>query len=122
MDTGLGRDSLSIISQGNISSFADSKPEERRGMFEEAAGVAKYKKRKLESIRKLERTKDNLDRVEDICLELEKQIAPLKRQKEKAEIYLDLKNQLQSIEVSVLVKEIENLSASLKELNTSLVH
>ena len=120
MDTGLGRDSLSIISQGNISSFADSKPEERRGMFEEAAGVAKYKKRKLESIRKLERTKDNLDRVEDICLELEKQIAPLRRQKEKAEVYLELKYQLQSIEVSVLVKEIENLSASLKELNDSL--
>lgn len=120
MDTGLGRDSLSIISQGNISTFADSKPEERRAMFEEAAGVAKYKKRKLESIRKLERTKDNLDRVEDICLELEKQIAPLKRQKEKAEVYLDLKNQLQSIEVSVLVKEIENLSSSLKELNGSL--
>lgn len=120
MDTGLGRDSLSIISQGNISSFADSKPEERRGMFEEAAGVAKYKKRKLESIRKLERTKDNLDRVEDICLELEKQIAPLRRQKEKAEVYLELKDQLQSIEVSVLVKEVENLSASLKELNDSL--
>ena len=120
MDTGLGRDSLSIISQGNISTFADSKPEERRGMFEEAAGVAKYKKRKLESIRKLERTKDNLDRVEDICTELEKQIQPLRRQKEKAEIYLDLKEQLQSIEVSVLVKEIENLSTSLKELNQSL--
>lgn len=120
MDTGLGRDSLSIISQGNISSFADSKPEERRGMFEEAAGVAKYKKRKLESIRKLERTKENLDRVEDICLELEKQIAPLRRQKEKAEVYLELKEQLQAIEVSVLVKEIENLSSSLKELNESL--
>ncbi|MEG0368359.1 MAG: chromosome segregation protein SMC, partial [Coprobacillus sp.] len=120
MDTGLGRDSLSIISQGNISSFADSKPEERRGMFEEAAGVAKYKKRKLESIRKLERTKENLDRVEDICLELEKQIAPLKRQKQKAETYLELKDELQSIEVSVLVKEIEGLSASLKELNESL--
>ena len=120
MDTGLGRDSLSIISQGNISTFADSKPEERRGMFEEAAGVAKYKKRKLESIRKLERTKDNLDRVEDICLELEKQIAPLKRQKEKAEVYLELKDQLQSIEVSVLVKEIENLTESLKDLNVSL--
>lgn len=120
MDTGLGRDSLSIISQGNISTFADSKPEERRGMFEEAAGVAKYKKRKLESIRKLERTKDNLDRVEDICLELEKQITPLKRQKEKAETYLDLKEQLQSIEVSVLVKEIENLSSSLKDINKSL--
>lgn len=120
MDTGLGRDSLSIISQGNISTFADSKPEERRGMFEEAAGVAKYKKRKLESIRKLERTKDNLDRVEDICLELEKQLAPLKRQKEKAEVYLDLKQQLQSIEVNVLVKGIESLSTSLKELNRSL--
>ena len=114
MDTGLGRDSLSIISQGNISTFADSKPEERRGMFEEAAGVAKYKKRKLESIRKLERTKDNLDRVEDICLELEKQLSPLKRQKETAE------NQLQSVEVSVLVKGIESLSASLKDLNQSL--
>lgn len=120
MDTGLGRDSLSIISQGNISTFADSKPEERRGMFEEAAGVAKYKKRKLESIRKLERTKDNLDRVEDICLELEKQILPLQRQKEKAETYLELKEQLQSIEVSVLVKEIEDLSASLNDLNQSL--
>ena len=120
MDTGLGRDSLSIISQGNISTLADSKPEDRRGMFEEAAGVAKYKKRKLESIRKLERTKDNLDRVEDICLELEKQIQPLKRQKEKAEVYLELKDELKSIEVSVLVKEIENLSISLKELNSSL--
>lgn len=120
MDTGLGRDSLSIISQGNISSFADSKPEERRGMFEEAAGVAKYKKRKLESIRKLERTKDNLDRVEDICLELEKQIGPLKRQKEKAETYLDLKEELKSVEVGVLVKEIESLSNALKELNQSL--
>ena len=120
MDTGMGRDSLSIISQGNISSFADSKPEERRAMFEEAAGVSKYKKRKLESIRKLERTKENLDRVEDICLELEKQIAPLRRQKEKAEIYLELKDELQAIEVSVLVKEIEGLSESLKELNESL--
>lgn len=120
MDTGLGKDSLSIISQGNISSFADSKPEDRRGMFEEAAGVAKYKKRKIESIRKLERTQDNLERVEDICTELEKQIQPLRRQKEKAEIYLELKEELQSIEVSVLVKEIENLSNSLKELNKSL--
>ncbi|MCD7894241.1 MAG: chromosome segregation protein SMC [Erysipelotrichaceae bacterium] len=117
MDTGLGRDSLSIISQGNISTFADSKPEDRRGMFEEAAGVAKYKKRKTESIRKLERTRDNLDRVEDICLELEKQIGPLKRQKEKAETYLELKDQLQSIEVTVLVSEISQISDSLKKLN-----
>ena len=74
MDTGLGRDSLSIISQGNISSFADSKPEERRGIFEEAAGVSKYKKRKLESIRKLERTTENLDRIGDIVVELENKL------------------------------------------------
>ena len=72
----------------------------------------------MESIRKLERTKDNLDRVEDICLELEKQLSPLKRQKEKAEIYVDLKNQLQSVEVSVLVKGIESLSTSLKDFVT----
>ena len=73
MDTGLGKDSLSIISQGNISSFADSKPEERRALFEEAAGVAKYKKRKNESLNKLNRTEDNLSRLEDIIMELEKQ-------------------------------------------------
>ena len=69
MDTGLGRDSLSIISQGNISAFADAKPEERRALFEEAAGVAKYKKRKNESLGKLNRTQDNLSRLEDIIVE-----------------------------------------------------
>ena len=120
MDTGLGRDSLSIISQNNINEFVKSKPEDRRAMFEEAAGVAKYKKRKIETVRKLERTTDNLDRVQDICSELERQIGPLKRQKEKAEIYLQLKDELKSIEVSVLVKEIESLSESLKDLNQSL--
>ena len=90
LDTGLGRDSLSIISQGNISNFADSRPEERRAIFEEAAGVSKYKKRKIEAIRKLERTTDNLNRIKDIVYELEKQIAPLKKQKEKAEVFFVL--------------------------------
>ena len=61
MDTGLGRDSLSIITQGNISAFADAKPEDRRSLFEEAAGVAKYKKRKQVSLRKLEKTKEEID-------------------------------------------------------------
>lgn len=120
MDTGLGRDSLSIISQGNISSFADSKPEERRAIFEEAAGVAKYKKRKLTSLRKLERTKDNLDRIGDIVHELEKQVEPLKRQKDKAETYLSLKEELTSIEVNVLVKEISEAKASLDTLSNVL--
>lgn len=117
MDTGLGKDSLSIISQGNISSFADNKPEERRGIFEDAAGVSKYKKRKLESIRKLERTKENLERIGDIVAELEKQVGPLKRQKEKAEKYLALKEELTAIEVNVLVNEITEAKKSLDELS-----
>lgn len=128
MDTGLGRDSLSIISQGNISSFADSKPEERRGIFEEAAGVSKYKKRKLESIRKLERTNDNLARISDIVNELEKQVGPLKRQKEKAKTFLELKEKLTAVEVNVLINEIseakkslDQFSATIKDLNEQQV-
>ena len=117
MDTGLGKDSLSIISQGNISSFADNKPEERRGIFEDAAGVSKYKKRKLESIRKLERTNENLERIGDIVVELEKQVGPLKRQKDKAEKYLALKEKLTAIEVNVLINEITEAKKSLDELS-----
>ena len=117
MDTGLGKDSLSIISQGNISSFADNKPEERRGIFEDAAGVSKYKKRKLESIRKLERTNENLERIGDIVVELEKQVGPLKRQNDKAEKYLALKEKLTAIEVNVLINEITEAKKSLDELS-----
>ena len=120
MDTGLGKDSLSIISQGNISSFADNKPEERRGIFEDAAGVSKYKKRKLESIRKLERTKENLERIGDIVAELEKQVGPLKRQKDKAEKYLELKEKLTAVEVNVLVKEITEAKKSLDVLSKEI--
>ena len=120
MDTGLGRDSLSIISQNSINAFVQSKPEERRGMFEEAAGVARYKQRKKESVAKLERTTTNLERVEDIVNELERQLNPLKRQKEKAETYLSLKDQLQEIEVSVLVKEIQKFTEELKTVDQEL--
>ena len=91
MDTGLGRDSLSIITQGNISSFAEAKPEERRALFEEAAGVAKYKKRKNTSLSKLKNTQENLSRLEDIILELERQVNPLRRQAKKADQYLKYK-------------------------------
>ena len=97
MDTGLGKDSLSIISQGNVIRFAEEKPAERRGIFEEAAGVAKYKKRKLESLSRLERTKENLDRCQDILAELEKQVSPLRRQARKAEIYREKKKRLEEI-------------------------
>ena len=116
MDTGLGRDSLSIISQGNISAFADAKPEERRALFEEAAGVAKYRKRKSESLSKLHRMEENLARLEDIIIELERQVNPLKRQAKKAEIYLEKKQELETIEVSVLVDEIETLNESIEML------
>ncbi len=120
LDTGLGKDSLSIISQGTVVSFADAKPIERRGIFEEAAGVAKYKKRKLESLSKLERTKDNLERSTDILNELEKQVSPLKRQARKAEIYREKKARLEEIEITVLVNEIDDANKEISQLNKTL--
>lgn len=119
MDSGLGRDSLSVISQGNISSFADSKPEDRRPLFEEAAGVAKYKKRKNESLSKLNRTQDNLMRIQDIVEELELRVNPLKRQAKKAELYLEKKKELEQIEVSVIVAEVEALQKEIEEHKNS---
>lgn len=116
MDTGLGRDSLSIITQGNISAFADAKPEDRRALFEEAAGVAKYKKRKNESLSKLNRTEDNLSRLEDIIIELERQVNPLKKQADKAKTFMVKKQELERIEVSVLVDEIDSLYTQLESL------
>ena len=116
MDTGLGRDSLSIITQGNISSFAEAKPEERRALFEEAAGVAKYKKRKNVSLHKLKNTQDNLARLEDIILELERQVGPLKRQAKKAKQYIEYKEELSKIEINVIIDEIEGLQQQISEL------
>ena len=120
LDSGLGKDSLSMISQGNISKFAEDKPIDRRAIFEEAAGVAKYKKRKMESLSKLERTQNNIERSRDIVAELEKQVTPLKRQARKAEIYREKKERLQQIETAVLVEEIEAQNNSLEETKTVL--
>ncbi len=120
LDTGLGRDSLSIISQGNVVSFAEAKPQERRGIFEEAAGVAKYKKRKIESLSRLERTTANLERSQDVLNELEKQVSPLKRQARKAEIYREKKSRLEEIEISVLVQEIEQFNADIESAKKTL--
>ena len=120
LDTGLGRDSLSIISQGNVVSFAEAKPHDRRGIFEEAAGVAKYKKRKLESLSKLERTAANLERSQDILAELEKQVSPLKRQAHKAEIYREKKKRLEEIEISVLVQDIEQIQSEIESAKKTL--
>lgn len=116
LDTGLGRDSLSIISQGTISNFAEAKPLDRRIIFEEAAGVSKYKKRKLESISKLERTRENMERMQDIVDEVERQVNTLKRAAKKAEIYRNKKELLKATEVSVLIREINELN----ELNQNV--
>ena len=120
LDTGLGKDSLSIISQGNVVSFAEAKPQDRRAIFEEAAGVAKYKKRKLESLSKLERTKENLDRSTDILNELEKQVSPLKRQAHKAEIYREKKKRLEEIEITVLVQDIDQMNQEIESAKKTL--
>ncbi|WP_276905978.1 AAA family ATPase [Faecalibaculum rodentium] len=122
MDTGLGRDSLSIITQGNISSFADAKPEDRRSLFEEAAGVAKYKKRKKTSLAKLEATQANLERLQDILDELERQLGPLEKQAEKARRYISLRDELSSIEITVLADEIGSLKEQVSQLEQDIDH
>lgn len=120
LDTGLGKDSLSMISQGNISSFAEAKPYERRAIFEEAAGVAKYKKKKTESLSRLERTKENLDRTQDILAELEKQIQPLQKAAKKAEIYREKKQKLEEIEIAYLVNSIQKMKQDEMALNKEI--
>lgn len=120
MDTGLGRDSLSIITQGNISSFADARPEERRLLFEEAAGVAKYKKRKKSSLARLESTRQNLERVADIIAELDTQLEPLKRQAEKAVRARELKEQLSSVEIGVLCAQATECQEKLTNINREM--
>jgi chromosome segregation protein len=107
MDTGLGRDSFSIISQGRVEEIFNSKPEERRSIFEEAAGVLKYKTRKKETESKLAQTQDNLDRLEDIIYELDNQIKPLKKQAQVAQQFLELDENRQQLYLSVLVAQIE---------------
>lgn len=119
-DSGLGRDSLSIISQGSISQFAEAKPADRRLVFEEAAGVAKYKKRKTESLSKLQRTQENMDRLLDIIDELERQVIPLKKAAKKAEIFVEKKSELQQIETAVLINDIDHLDKEIENANTTL--
>ncbi|OIJ09873.1 chromosome segregation protein SMC [Anaerobacillus arseniciselenatis] len=109
MDSGLGREAYSIIGQGKIEEILSSKSEERRVIFEEAAGVLKYKTRKLKAERKLAETQENLYRVEDIIHELEGQVEPLKIQASMAKDYLEKKDELKKVEVGLLVYEIEQL-------------
>ena len=108
LDSGMGRDSFNIISQGDISKLLSNSPYDRRLVIEEAAGILKYKKRREEAFRKLDKTNLNLDRVNDIINEVEVRVKPLEEQSKKATLYKELKDELENIEVGLLVAEITN--------------
>ncbi|MBQ8749136.1 MAG: chromosome segregation protein SMC [Clostridia bacterium] len=107
-DSGIGKEGYSIIGQGRVEQIINSKPEDRRGIFEEAAGIAKFKARKVETERKLERVRENLQRNSDIMSEVERQIGPLKRQSEDAKRALELKQDLKHHEINTYIVQYEN--------------
>ncbi|HWJ02223.1 MAG TPA: chromosome segregation protein SMC, partial [Verrucomicrobiae bacterium] len=114
MDTGIGRDGLSIIGQGRVEEILSSKPEDRRGLIEEAAGITKYRNRKREAARKLDETEQNLVRIADIVGELEVQLEPLKDQALKAETYQGLRHELDDLELNLAVHDIADLGGKLE--------
>ncbi len=116
MDTGIGKDGYSIIGQGRIDEILSNKSEDRRHVFEEASGIVKYKARKIESEKKLEQTKLNLLRINDIIYEIEQKIEPLKEQSEKAKKYLNLKEELKNIEVGLFVYNINEYKGKLEKI------
>lgn len=121
MDTGLGREGYSIIGQGKIDEILSNKSEDRRQIFEEAAGITKYKYRKTEAERKLSHTTENLTRVKDIMAELENQIGPLFEQSEKAKKYLKLRDELKTVEVNLSVVKIDKLRVEAEALAEALL-
>lgn len=128
LDTGIAKESFNIISQGKIEEILNSKPNERRIIFEEAAGVLKYKKRKEDALRKLEKTNDNISRVDDIINELKNQVEPLEKQKDKALEYIGVSGELENLEVSLLASDITNINykytenkAKLEKLNNEIL-
>ena len=114
MDTGMGKESFNIISQGEVEKILSNSSYDRRIIFEEASGILKYKKRKEEALRKLDKTHTNIDRVNDIITELENQVEPLKEQSKKAREYLENKKGLDKYEVSLLAYDIENMNHELE--------
>ena len=121
MDTGLGRDSFSIISQGKVEEIFNSKPEERRVIFEEAAGVLKYKTRRKETESKLSQTQDNLDRLEDIIYELDSQVKPLEKQATTAKQFLKLDEERRALYLDVLIAQIKGNKTQLNDTEERLV-
>jgi len=115
-DTGIGKEGYSIIGQGQIDRILSGKPEERRELFDEAAGIVKYKKRKATAQKKLESERDNLVRVNDILAELERQVGPLERQSEKAKIYLKKKEELKEYDVNMFLLETARIEKQQKDV------
>lgn len=120
MDTGIGKDGYSIIGQGKIDEILSNKSEDRRAIFEEAAGIVKYRVRKAESEKKLEQTKLNLLRINDILAEIEANIEPLKKQSEKAKKFLDLREELKGIEIGLFLFNIDNYKQKLVEITKDM--
>lgn len=114
-DTGIGKEGYSIIGQGQIDKILSGRPEERRELFDEAAGIVKFKRRKEASVKKLETEQQNLVRVTDILSELEKQVEPLEKQAEKARVYLRYKEELKTLDVNVFLAESEKIRAQLRD-------
>lgn len=119
-DTGIGKEGYSIIGQGQIERILSGKPEERRELFDEAAGIVKYKRRKAIAQKKLEDERQNLVRVNDILAELEKQIGPLERQSEKAKVYLKKKEELKTYDVNMFLMEMERMEEQLKTVEENM--
>jgi chromosome segregation protein len=115
-DTGIGKEGYSIIGQGQIDRILSGKPEERRELFDEAAGIVKYKKRKVTAQKKLESEQENLVRVNDILAELERQVGPLERQSEKAKTYLRKKEELKEYDVNMFLLETDRIATQQKEV------
>ncbi len=120
MDTGLGRDGYSMISQGKIDSIVASKSEDRREVFEEASGISRYRYRKTEAERKLSQTEENLLRLRDILSELEERVGPLSKQAEKAKLYLEYAKEKEGLEIALWLNTIERSSAQLREQEDKL--
>ncbi|MDR5658291.1 chromosome segregation protein SMC [Serpentinicella sp. ANB-PHB4] len=120
MDTGIGKDGYSIIGQGKIDEILSNKSEDRRLVFEEAAGIVKYKTRKMEAEKKLNSTQENLSRISDIMNELESQLGPLEKQSTKAKQYKEIKEKLLKFEVSLFIKEIDKLDHELQHIKDQL--
>ena len=118
LDTGIGKDGYSIIEQGKVDEILSNNPANRRKVFDEACGISKYRYKKTESERNLKNTKENLDRINDIYVEIENQIKPLYNQQVKAKKYLDLSEKLKKIEVNNYIREIQKIESQLKEVNS----